>query len=143
VVVVQHCFGARGKGGRLKDLKHFKKLQYLLVRAEDKNALTALTDAIKAERKRIDNDSLGLSRSVGATLPAVEQAERAQVVLDLWALGIPLRKMGQKKMQALVEKPRSSLGGLSGLKAVQKVAINSVFQKAPKCYSRYIHFLDV
>jgi hypothetical protein len=38
--------------------------------------------------------------------------------------------MGQKKMQALVEKSRSSLGGLSGLKAVQKVAINSVFQKA-------------
>jgi hypothetical protein len=51
--VVQHCFGVRGKGGKLKDLKHFNNLQLLLARAEDKNALT---NAIKVERKLIDTE---------------------------------------------------------------------------------------
>lgn len=128
--VKQHLFGSRVKGEdtaalfavkpekEKEKLKHYRNIAAAKVAAKDKSKIIGATIAF---RQKIFEDSSGKELVKGSMVAPDAAADRVIVFKTLLEVGIPITKLENPKFVALIEKPHHSLGGLSGVRAVQPV----------------------
>jgi hypothetical protein len=131
--VEQHCFGKKGAAAhaafsklseepKLK-LKHYQKLAWSIEAARKKDVMK---EAVIGYQKEVLERHEGLAAAKGSTMAKDVLADRAIVLMDLFASGIPVSKVSSARFERLIEQPHEKLAGVGGLKEAQPVVWRKV-----------------
>lgn len=111
--VRQHFTGARSKTkprktGKLSHEENVASLKEQLKKQE------AMIRALEINRQQVwERDHVNVK---GATLPKSVQAERAQVLEDMFVLSIPTHRLDDQRLVRLIEQKHADLGGKMGVR---------------------------